>query len=198
MARTAPPAGLLLGFVDFLWITFVPFPLGDLGNSSAVWAVAAFAFAYRLRSSWLWAAVGAAVALVIAVPSYYLTATLVQGDDLAVLWAAPSVLWMGFGVLAGVVFGTAGTWARGQGWRQVLGVALPGAVLFAEAVMQARRIGNPNYGDDPLAHAAIRAVLGALVIVLAGRTNRQRLLALAAAAPLTLAGVGAFLVGGFR
>src|ERR1700745_3326118 len=42
-----PLAGLLLGFGDFLWIKYVPFPVGGLGNSPAVWAVAAFLLTWR-------------------------------------------------------------------------------------------------------------------------------------------------------
>ncbi|MEH0935423.1 DUF6518 family protein [Micromonospora psammae] len=198
VARTAPLAGLLLGSIDFVWIKYVPYPLGDLGNSSAIWALAAFVFAYWVRSGWLWSTVGAVGALVIAVPSYYLAAALIQGDDLSVLWAPTSIVWMCFGILAGLVFGTAGTWAREHGWRPVVGVALPGAVLFAEAMLLVRLTGHPDYGAEPPVLAATRAVLGVLVVVLASRTNRQRLLAMATAVPLALAGFGAFLAAGFR
>ncbi|MCZ7422243.1 MULTISPECIES: DUF6518 family protein [unclassified Micromonospora] len=198
VALAAVLGGMLLGAVDFIWIKYVPYPAGDLGNSSAVWAVAAFLFGCWVRSGRLRAAAGAAVALVVAVPAYYVTAALVQGDDWAVLWAPTSLLWMCFGVLAGVLFGIAGVWARGAGWRQVVGPALPAAVLFAEAGLEIRRIGDPNYGDDPIWDALIRIALGLLVLVLAARTNRQRVLALATAVPLALAGLGAFLLAGFR
>ncbi|MEV0606537.1 DUF6518 family protein [Polymorphospora rubra] len=198
MALTAVVGGFLLGFLDFMWIKWVPYPFAELGNSSAVWAVAAFGFGYWVRSGWLRAALGAAVGLVVAVPSYYLAATLIQGDDLAVLWAPTSLLWMSFGVVAGVVFGIGGTWARGSGWRQLVGAALPGAVLFAEAGLLAKDIGHPSYGIDPLWNALINVVLGVLVVVLVGGTNRRRALALAAAVPLAVVGFGAFLVAGFR
>ncbi|GGM59302.1 hypothetical protein GCM10011608_50490 [Micromonospora sonchi] len=198
MALAAVLGGFLLGFLDFLWIKYLPYPVGNLGNSSAVWAVAAFAFGYWVRSGWWRAAVGAAVALVVAVPSYYVAAALIQGDEWSVLWAPTSLLWMSFGVLAGALFGVAGTWARGRGRRSVLGVALPGAVLFAEAGLEVRRIGHPDYGIDPLWDALLKAALGILVVALAGRTNRQRALALATAVPLALAGVAAFLLAGFR
>ncbi|MEV7227178.1 DUF6518 family protein [Polymorphospora sp. NPDC051019] len=198
MALAAVVGGFLLGFLDFVWIKWVPYPFADLGNSSAVWAVAAFGFGYWVRSGWLRAALGAAVGLVVAVPSYYLAATLIQGDDLAVLWAPTSLLWMSFGVVAGIVFGIGGTWARGSGWRQVVGTALPGAVLFAEAGLLARDIGHPSYGIDPLWTALINVVLGVLVVVLVGGTNRRRALALATAVPLAVVGFGAFLVAGFR
>ncbi|GIJ34613.1 DUF6518 family protein [Micromonospora sediminimaris] len=198
VALAATLGGLLLGCLDFIWIKYVPYPVGNLGNSSAVWAVAAYLFGFWVRSGKLRAAAGAAVALVVAVPGYYATAALVQGDDWAVLWATTSLLWMCFGVLAGVIFGIAGTWTHGAGWRQVVGPALPAAVLFAEAGLEIRRIGDPSYGNDPIWDALIRIALGLLVLALAGRTNRQRALALVAALPLALAGLAAFLIAGFR
>ncbi|BCJ64914.1 DUF6518 family protein [Polymorphospora rubra] len=198
MALTAVVGGFLLGFLDFVWIKWVPYPFAELGNSSAVWAVAAFGFGYWVRSGRLRAALGAAVGLVVAVPSYYLAATLIQDDDLAMLWAPTSLLWMSFGVVAGIVFGIGGTWARGSGWRQLVGTALPGAVLFAEAGLLAKDIGHPSYGIDPLWNALINVVLGVSVVVLVGGTNRRRALALATAVPLAVAGFGAFLVAGFR
>ncbi|GIJ09326.1 DUF6518 family protein [Micromonospora andamanensis] len=198
MALAAVLGGALLGSVDFLWIKYLPYAVGNLGNSSAVWAVAAFVFGCWVRSGRLRAAIGAAAGLVIAVPSYYVTAALVQGDDWAVLWAPTSLLWMCFGVLAGMLLGIAGVWTRGPGWRQVVGPALPAAVLFAEAGLEIRRIGEPDYGDDPVWDALIRIALGLLVLALAGRTNRQRALALVAALPLALAGLAAFLLAGFR
>ncbi|MFC4150539.1 DUF6518 family protein [Micromonospora mangrovi] len=198
VALTAVLGGILLGVLDFIWIKYVPYPFGDLGNSSAVWAVAAFFFGFWVRSGRLRAAVGAAAGLVVAVPSYHVAAALIQGDEWAVLSAPPALLWMFFGVLAGVLFGIAGTWARGHGWREILGPALPGAVLFAEGGLAIRRIGDPDYGTAPLWDALIRITLGALVVVLASRTNRQRALALATALPLALAGLAAFLLAGFR
>ena len=199
VALVAVLGGLLLGSVDFVWIKFMPWsPLADLGNSSAVWAVAAFGFGYWVRSGWLRAAVGAAALLVIAVPAYYAAAALIQGDDWSVLWMPTALLWMAFGVLAGVVFGVGGVRARGSGWQQIIGTALPGAVCFTEAALEVGRIGDESYGNEPIAHAVVRTVLGVLVIVLAARTNRNRLLSLATALPLALLGLGAFLAAGFR
>jgi Family of unknown function (DUF6518) len=108
-----------------------------------------------------------------------------------------SVDFVWIGVLAGVVFGVAGVWARATGWRRVAGIALPGAVLLAEAVTRARRIGHSYYGNDPWL-AVIHAVLGVLVIVLVARTGRQRAAALAVAPPLALLGYAVFLVAGIR
>ncbi|MGW0505660.1 DUF6518 family protein [Micromonospora sp. NPDC003241] len=197
VALVAVLGGFLLGFLDFVWIKYVPYPFANLGNSSAVWAVAAFAFGFWVRSGPVRAAIGAAVGLVVAVPSYYVAAALIQGDDWAVLWATTSLTWMAFGVLAGVIFGVGGVWARGSGWRRVTGTALPAAVLFAEALLQAQRINHPSYGIEPLWNALINAVLGVLVVVLVGRTARQRLVALGTAVPLALAGFVAFRLAGF-
>jgi hypothetical protein len=196
-AVAAVVGGFLLGFLDFVWIKFMPYPFADLGNSSAVWAVAAFAFGYWARSGWVRAALGAATLLVIAVPSYYLAATLIQNDNLANIWLFTSIVWMLFGVLAGVVFGVAGVWARETGWRQIICVAMPGAVFFTEAAMLARRIGNPDYGSDTVWNLVIDAVLGVLVIVLVARTTRQRAVALAAALPLAVVGFTAYSLAGF-
>ncbi|MEW2475926.1 DUF6518 family protein [Micromonospora gifhornensis] len=197
IALTAVLGGLLLGILDFIWIKFVPFPFADLGNSSAVWAVAAFAFGFWVRTGWVRAAIGAAVALVVAVPGYYAAAALIQGDEWSILWAPTSLLWMSFGVLAGVVFGIGGVWAHERGWRQPVGIALPGAVLFAEALIDASRINHPNYGIDPLWDVLIKTALGVLVVVVVARGTRARLLALATALPLALIGFAAFRLAGF-
>lgn len=179
VALGAAVGGFTLGFLDFVWIKFVPFPFGALGNSSAVWAVAAFAFGYLVRRGLVRAGLGAAVLLVVAVPSYYLAAVWIQHDDWASIWAPTSFLWMCFGVLAGVVFGGAGVWARTDGWRRTVGVALPGAVLFAEALVWVR---------SPDEAAALDALLGVVVLALLTRHARPFLAALAVALLLALPG----------
>jgi hypothetical protein len=184
VALTAVVGGFLLGFLDFVWIKWMPYPLAELGNSTATWAVAAFAFGYWVRSGQVRSAVGAAVLLVVAVPSYYLAAALIQGDDLAVVWAPSSLLWMVFGVLAGTVFGIGGTWARETRWRHVVGTALPAAVLLEEAARYARNVTDPNYSAGLAWNVAIDVALAVLIVVLIGRSNRQRALASAVAAPL--------------
>ena len=184
VALTAVAGGVLLGFLDFLWIKWVPYPFAELGNSTATWAVAAFLFGYWFRSGWRRTAVAAAALLVVAVPSYYLAATLVQGDELSVAWAPSSLLWMLFGVLAGVVFGIGGNWARATGWRQIVGTALPAAVFFEEAARFVRRTRDPGYPPGTAWNVVIDVALGVLVVALVGGSNRRRALALAAALPL--------------
>ncbi|SCF14288.1 hypothetical protein GA0070607_6063 [Micromonospora coriariae] len=196
VALASVVGGFLLGFLDFCWIKWLPFPIAELGNSTATWAVAAFFFGYRVRSGRLRSAVGAAVLLVVAVPSYYLAAALLQGDDLAVLWAPSSLVWMFFGVLAGVVFGTGGTWARGAGWRQVVGIALPVAVFFEEAARFAGKATDPNYTAGAWWNVAIDLALGLLIVVRTGGSHHRRALAVAVAVPLAAAILVSFAVAG--
>ncbi|MEU1646328.1 DUF6518 family protein [Micromonospora zamorensis] len=196
VALASVVGGFLLGFLDFCWIKWLPYPFAELGNSTATWAVAAFFFGYWVRSGWLRSALGAAVLLVVAVPSYYLAAALRQGDDLAVLWAPSSLVWMVFGVLAGVVFGTGGTWARGEGWRQVVGVALPAAVFFEEAARFAGKATDPDHGAAVWWNVVIDVALGLLIVVLTGGSHRRRALAVAVAVPLAGAILASFALAG--
>ena len=188
-AVAAPVGGFLLGFLDFVWIKFVPHPLGELGNSLAVWAVAAFFFTYAARWSWVRGIAAAIVLLVVAVPSYYLAAALIQHDSFASMYGSTTYLWMLFGVIAGLVFGGAGVAARTPGRWQTPALAVPAAVMFAEAAILARRIGTASYGTEPLWPSLIEVALGALIIVLLSSRWRRRLSVLLLAAPLTAAGV---------
>ncbi|KAB1913528.1 hypothetical protein F8274_10245 [Micromonospora sp. AMSO31t] len=196
VALTAVLGGLLLGALDFVWIKWVPYPFAELGNSTATWAVAAFTFGCLVRSGPVRSALGAAVLLVVAVPSYYLTATLLQGDDPAVVWAPTSLLWMAFGVVAGVVFGVGGDWARRDGVRRILGTALPAAVFFEEAARFAGRARDPAYPPGAEWNVAIDVALGMLAVALVGGSHRRRALALAAALPIAAVIFVGFAVAG--
>ncbi|MEH1129141.1 DUF6518 family protein [Micromonospora sp. CPCC 206061] len=184
-------AGVLLGSADFMWIKYLPSPWGDLGNSPAIWAVAAFWLGYWVRAGWVRAATAGAAMLVLAVPTYYLTATVVQQDDVRMIWQAAAQIWMLFGVLAGVIFGMAGTWPMLSGYRALVGTALPGAVLWGEAAVLLYR---GQSGD--LWTAALEAALGTAVIMIVGRSARQRMTALAMAVPLAIVGFLAYYVVG--
>ncbi|MDG4751255.1 MULTISPECIES: DUF6518 family protein [Micromonospora] len=189
VALVVPVAGFLLGFLDFVWIKWVPFPFAELGNSTATWAVAAFALGWWIRSGAVRAAVAASVLLIVAVPSYYLAATLLQGDDLAVIWSPTSIVWMAFGVVAGVVFGVGGIWARTDGWRRIVGTALPVAVFVEEALRFALKSGSY---PGAWWNVAIDLALAALLVVLIGRSARVRLLAAAVALPVAALGAVTF------
>ncbi|BCY07191.1 DUF6518 family protein [Actinoplanes sp. L3-i22] len=198
----APVAGLLLGVLDFVWIKFVPFPLGDLGNSIAVWAVAAFLLTLLNRWSLPVGVLAAIVQLVVAVPAYYLAAAVIQHDDLRNMWDANAVLWAGFGVIAALVFGTGGVLARRASVPRLLrdvALALPGAVLFAEAALQLRRIGDPSYSaGGQAASGAVLIVLGLATTALITPGWPRRGIVLVFTLPLTAAGFVLLTLTGFR
>ena len=192
--------GVLLGALDLLAQRVLPYPWANLANSAAVWAVGAFAIGAWVRTGPVRPAVAGALLLVVAVESYYLAAALVQHDNLSNMWAVPTLRWLAFGVLAGVVFGTAGRLARaGNRWLGALGVALPGAVLLAEAAVLARRAGTGDaaYRVDSLSTAAIQLALAVAVVLLAGRDRWRRLVGLGLSVPLALLGLAGFLLAGF-
>jgi hypothetical protein len=181
-------AALLLGLVDLLLQKTLPYPLANLANSGAVWAVLAFLLGRWVGGPWWRSAAAGAGLLVVAVPAYYVSAWLIQNDDLAVVTAPASLLWMTFGVIAGAVFGTAGAWACGSGWRRLIGIASPGAVLAGEALAQ---------GGERVSTAFLELALGVLVILLVGRTARERLIAPVLALPLGVLAYLGFVLAGF-
>jgi hypothetical protein len=195
----APIAGVLLGALDFVWIKYVPSPFGGLGNSIAVWAVAAFLLTFLSRWTLPFGILGAIVCLVLAVPSYYLAATLIQNDDPANMYNANTALWMGLGVVAGTVFGAAGVLARTAGPLRTAAVAMPGAVLFAEATVHLRRIGSPDYETAELiAYSAVLLASGVALTVLVSRSWARCGVALLLALPLTAPGYVLLSLTGFR
>ena len=199
VAVVAPVAGVLLGALDFVWIKYVPSPFGELGNSIAVWAVAAFLLTFLNRWTLPVGILGAIVCLVLAVPCYYLAATLIQSDALANMYNATAVFWMGLGVVAGTVFGAAGVLARTGGRLRTAAAAMPGAVLFAEATIQLTRIGDPNYETtETVGYAAVLIASGVALTMLASRSWPQRGLALLLALPLTAVGYVLLSLTGFR
>lgn len=76
-------------------------------------------------------------------------------------------------------------------------MGLPGAVLFAEALVAVLRGGDAAYQRDQIQTAIIEVVLGLAVILVLGRTARQRIGGLLVSVPLALIGFVAFKIGGF-
>jgi hypothetical protein len=100
---------------------------------------------------------------------------------------------MALGVIAGVAFGLGGVLARRPGRLRLPALGAPAAVLFAEAILNLVRIGEPSYRTaDVVACVIVLVVLAILVTVVVARTWRDRALALAYAVPL--AGVGYLLM----
>ncbi|RZT78629.1 hypothetical protein EV382_1819 [Micromonospora violae] len=194
--------GVLLGLVDLLLQLSLPYPWANLVNSSAVWAVGAFAIGWWLRADWRRSAFAGIVLLIVAVEAYYLAAVVLLDDSVQNLWSATTMAWLFFGVLAGALFGVAGGLSRHRKpWLRAIAVAMPGAVLLAEAAMLLNRSAQPghdsHYRTDSLQTAVIEAVLGAALIVVVARTNRVRLQAIAAATALAVLGFAAYTVAGF-
>jgi hypothetical protein len=189
--------GVVLGAVDLLLQRVLPYPWANLANSSAIWALAAYGLGLWVRTPWWRAATAGAVLLVIAVPAYYLAAATFLHDEISLASDRTALLWMAFGMLAGLVFGFGATLVRSSGWQQLAAVALPGAVLFAEALVAALRGGDAAYRRDQIQTAIIEVALGLAVILVVGRTGRQRIGGLIASLPLAVIGFAGFKLGGF-
>lgn len=186
--------GLLLGPLDLLLQHVLPYPFANLANSPAVWALVAFGIGWsdRIRGRW-WPAAAGTLTLLLAVEGYYVTAVLAQGDDPSTLTSSAALVWLALAVGAGVVFGTAGSWARSDHrWRGPLGTALAISVLLTEAWLDLARMagaGNDTaYRHDLVQTALVLLVLAALTAVLGGRSARQRVAGSVLALPLALLG----------
>ena len=137
--------------------------------------------------------------LVVAVESYYLTATLVQHDSLDNLNSAVHA------DLA-AVRGPRGRCVRrgrqlaatGALLLRPLGVAIGGSVLIAEAFVYLYRssVAGSNRTDDRQT-ALIEAILGLLIVFILARTKRRRVIAYGLCVPLSGLGFLAFLAAGF-
>lgn len=201
---TAAAAGALLGPGDLLAQRTLPYPWANLANSSAVWALAAFAIgawtARRRERPGAWPAAAAALLLLVAVATYYVAAVLFLDNNMSQLWAPTTFFWLVLAVVAGATFGIAGGWSiERAGLRRVLGAALPIAVLLAEAGLLATRPDNGDaaYRTDNLQTAAIEVALAALCLLIVGRDARQRVQALAMSLPLAATALVAFRLVGF-
>lgn len=192
--------GLALGPVDLLLQHVLPYPVANLANSSAVWALVAFAVGWSVRGRW-WPPVAGTLALLLAVEGYYLTAVLTLGDDWSTLTNGAAQVWLVLAVGAGVVLGTAGAWARSaHAWRGPLGSATVVAVVLAEAWLNLSRLSDAGddtaYRHDLAQTAVLLLVLAVPVAVLAGRSAHQRVVG--AVLALALALVGALAIGALR
>jgi hypothetical protein len=194
-------AGLVLGPLALWGQVNTPYPWAHLFNSPAVWAAAAFAYGRWVRKLPT-AAVGAVIVLVVGVEAYYLADVLVRDASRANLTSSTAFVWLVAGVVAGLVFGVAGSWAaETSGWRAVLGrTALP-AIFGAEAVHNLVRLANePADGrpEDLGQFAVLLALLSIAALVTTTRgTDRhtavQVIVVTAAAAAAVGAAVSAIL-----
>ncbi|GAA5146119.1 hypothetical protein GCM10023340_16560 [Nocardioides marinquilinus] len=186
----AGAAGLALGVLDLVLIQVLPYPWADLANSSAIWALAAFALGRLTRSSVAVSGTAGAVMLVVAVESYYLAAIAVDLASPDRLLAATTVAWLAFAVVAGAGFGMAGALVRDRtpgSWWAGAGLGLTAAVLLAEAWLRV----------DATATALLTVLVA--VAVLGSESRRPGVIAraLVLTAPLTALCFVAFVMAGF-
>jgi hypothetical protein len=188
-------AGLVLGPLDLWGQVNTPYPWAHLFNSPALWAAAAFAYGRWVRELPA-AVVGAVIVLVVAVEAYYLADVLVRDANRSNLTSSTAAVWLMAGVVAGLVFGVAGSWAaETSGCRAVLGRAALPAVFGAEAVHnQIRVVSEPADGrPEDLGQFAVLLALFSITALIATtrRIDRRTALQVVAAAALASAAVGA-------
>jgi hypothetical protein len=180
--------GLVLGVVDLVLIRLLPYPLADLANSSAMWAVGAFLLGRTVPGRPELAAAAGAVFLVVGVESYYLVAAVVDLARPGAFLSVNAVAWCVLGVLAGGLFGAAGAWSRdADRWRSASAVALVPGVLLAEAWL---RRGLPDT-------AVLTAAVAVALLVGLSRGPGALLRAGALVVPLAPACVVGFRAAGF-
>lgn len=181
--------GLLVGILTNILQGVLPDAFQQLSNSGAVWISAAFtAGAVAGAPSWgvgrPMTAVAGALTQVGAVAGYYAYAQ--WGLDRAGAGSlAPQLAWLALGVVAGPLFGIAGSWWRSpRHVPHVIGSAMLGGVFLMEGLYYASTL--HYYGT-----ASAFLALGALLPLSLGRTARVRLTSLGAAAAFALPMVGA-------
>lgn len=200
LLATAVAAGLLLGFTDLALQLSVGYPIANLANSSAVWALSAFVFAFWAQTTPTRAALAGVMLLIAATESYYATAVLTGHADLATLWSANTMRWVQFGVLAGVVFGIAGTWLRdgergGHPWRAAAGLAVASAVFLAEAGV--RLLPESGSALDDLGTIMLMIAAAGGVLLSSINHPRRLLRASVLVPPMAVAGTVVFALAGF-
>ena len=188
-------AGLLLGPLDLWGQVNAPYPWANLFNSPSVWAAAAFAYGRWLHGRRA-APVGAVIVLVVGVEAYYLADVLVRDASRSNLTSSTAAVWLTAAVVAGTVFGVAGSWARQRrGWRAVLGRACLPAVFGAEAVRNLVRLASESPDERPDDLAQFAALLAALsitsLVVLCLGAERRTALQVVAATAIAVVIVGA-------
>jgi hypothetical protein len=130
----AAMGGLVLGGLTLGMQATLPGALNHLGNSAAVWCLAAFLAGRLLRVRGWWAALAGVLVLAGAVAGYYACTTLFLHDDVNAGTLFFPGMWLTGALLAGPGFGVAGAVSRGADHRlRILAFATLCAVFLAEA-----------------------------------------------------------------
>lgn len=138
----------------------------------------------------------AVLAMIVAVVSYYCTATAWQGDDLANAARATAGFWYLAGVVVGVLAGIAAVWMRTTtDLRRAVGAAFPVAVLLGEAGLDFRD-SAPGHSGAAFT-AAVLAVLAVVLGAVLARSLRRAPAVWLASLPLAVIAYAVFRVVGF-
>ena len=176
----AAGGGLLLGVITNLAQGWLPGAWNQIANSGAVWSAVAFAagaLLYR-RSGPLQAAIGGLAAEIGLVVGYYGYAEIGRDGVGNLLFP---LIWLGLACVAGPLFGVAGQWWRGDHdeRRRVAGLAAFAGLFGMEGLLYAWRL---HYAPQAWTCLALFIV----VPLLLARSNKERVLTLAAAVPCAL------------
>lgn len=181
----ATAAGLLWGVACMFLQGILPDPASAIvANSGAGWAVLAFvAGAVWSRSSWWVVAVAGALLELGLVVGYYGSVIIRYDQDAPSFWA---YVWAAVALVAGPVFGVAGSWWRQNvRWRHVTAIALLGALFAGEGITRLLTLPDHSVG-------VILTVTGVVIPLALGRALPEKLYGLLGAIPAVGLALAAF------
>ncbi len=185
----AAVVGVVIGTLTLIGQGQLPGAWNHLANTGGPWLVAAF-YVGAFMASDLRAALAGFISLLGCLLGYYVAAHFfvdASADSSIVIF------WIGIALVGGPLFGAAGRWWRDtREWQRVVGAALLGAVIIAEGVYLLQVV-----QPEDRAAGWVEIAVGVIVPLLLGRSNRDRLLGLAALLPALLLGAVGFLVMNF-
>jgi len=166
-AALVAAGGFAFGVLDLLGQGTLKGSWNYAANSISVWLAVAF-IAGALMPSRRWSAVAGMGVLLAALAGYYVAAPL-AGNTSPLNGIA--LFWLVTALIGGPLFGHLGQWWRdGSFWQRVAAAALLGGVFVAEGA-RLSRIVPPEYASAGWGGI----VIGLLIPLLIGRTNRERL-----------------------
>jgi hypothetical protein len=174
--------GVAVGVATLLGQSVLSAEWNRLANSGAIWLLASFLVGSLMPTNGR-AAVAGMATLVLAVVTYYVAAKLAGAG----ISNRTVVIWVGAALVGGPVYGAAGHWWRtGLDRRRIIAIGLMGGIVTAEGVSTLLRL------PDLAAVGWVETIAGLALVVLLGRSLRERLLGLAIVPLVVLAGVLAY------
>ena len=169
-AAVAVLGGLVLGIGTQELQGVLPGSWGVLANSGVAWALGAFAIGAVMTSDRA-AALGGAVAMVLATVSYYRA---VEWSDGISSDGRGPLVWSLAGLVAGPAFGVAGHWARTRADLRWLALAPVAGILLAEGGHLLWTVGV----DDLWPAGAVEVTAGAAITAVCVLRDRRPVVAL--------------------